>query len=107
MHFSTEQARTQTITACERIIQTFGRQEGALDAEFFSGSRKDALGFAGLPFAAPLCAHLMNRPAAASYLAGFPGSQLLWLEGKNKVCHMTEAGEQSVPEDVAAEVLAV
>lgn len=107
MHFSTERARTQTITACGRIFQTFGRQEGALDAAFFSGSRKDALGFAGLPFEAPLCARLMNRPAAAEYLAGFPGSQLFWLEADSKVRHMTEAGEQSVPEEVAAEVLAV
>ena len=107
MYFSTEQARTQTITACDRIFQAFGQQEGMLDAEFFSGSRKDALGFAGLPVEAPLCARLMNRPATASYLAGFPGSQLFWLEGENKVRHRTEAGEQSVPEDVAAEVLAV
>lgn len=107
MHFSTEQARTQTITACDRIFQVFGQQEGKLDAEFFSGSRKDALGFARLPFEAPLCARLMNRPATASYLTGFPGSQLFWLEEEKKVCHMTEAGEQSVPEEVAAEVLAV
>ena len=108
MHFSTEYARTQTITACERITETFGQQEGALDAEFFSGSRKAALGFAGLPFEAPLCARLMNRPNVAAYFARFSGSQLLWLEGENdKICHMTETGEQAVPEDVASEVLTV
>lgn len=108
MHLYTEYARTQTVTARERITQTFGKQEGALDAEFFSGSRKAALGFGGLPYEAPLCARLMNRPAVASYLARFSGSQLLWLEEENgKVCHMTETGEQSVPEEVAAEVLSV
>ena len=80
MHLYTEYARTQTVTARERITQTFGKQEGALDAEFFSGSRKAALGFGGLPYEAPLCARLMNRPAVASYLARFSGSQLLWLE---------------------------
>lgn len=107
MHLSTEYARTQTVTARERIVRTFGRQEGALDAEFLSGSRKAALGFAGLPFEAPLCARIMNRPAAAAYLAGFPGSQLLWLEGEDRVCHMTEAGEQTVPDEAAAEILEV
>lgn len=108
MHFSTEYARTQTVTASERIIQTFGKQEGALDAEFLSGDRRSALGFAGLPYEAPLCARLMNRPAVASYLARFSGSQLLWLEEENsKVCHMTGTGEQAVPEEVAAEVLSV
>ena len=107
MHFPTEYARTQTVTARERITKTFGKQEGALDAEFFSGDRKAALGFAGLPYEAPLCARLMNRPVVAAYLARFSGSQLLWLYEVSKVCHMTEAGEQAVPEDVAAEVLAV
>lgn len=106
MYFSTECARTQTVTARDRITEAFGRQEGALDAEFLSGSREAALGFAGLPFEAPLCARLMNRPAAGAYLAGFPGSQLLWLE-EDRVCHMTESGEQTVPEDAAAEILEV
>lgn len=107
MHFPTEYARTQTVTARERITKTFGKQESALDAEFFSGDRKAALGFAGLPYEAPLCARLMNRPVVAAYLARFSGSQLLWLDEVSKVCHITEAGEQAVPEDVAAEVLAV
>ena len=107
MHFSTEYARTQTVTARERITEAFGQQPGGLDAEFFSGHRKAALGFAGLPYEAPLCARLMNRPATASYLAGFSGNQLFWLESGNDVRHRTEAGEQTVPKDVAAEVLSV
>ncbi len=107
MHFSTEYARTQTVTARERITEAFGQQPGGLDAEFFSGHRKAALGFADLPYEAPLCARLMNRPATASYLAGFSGNQLFWLESGNDVRHRTEAGEQTVPEDVAAEVLSV
>ena len=90
MHFSTEYARTQAVTARERITEAFGRQEGALDAEFFSGDRKAALGFAGLPYEAPLCARLMNRPAVAAYLARFSGSQLFWLEEGSRVCHRTE-----------------
>lgn len=107
MHFSTEYARSQSISASERILQAFGQQEGAMDAEFFSGSRESALGFAGLPYEAPLCARLMNRPAVADYLARFSGCQLLWLDRDSKVCHMTGAGEHPVPEDVAAEVLTV
>lgn len=108
MHFSTEYARTQTTTAYERITKAFGKQEGVLDAEFFSGGRKAALGFGRLPFAAPLCARLMSRPAVAAYLSRFSGSQLFWLEEETgRVCHMTEAGEQAVPEDAAAEILAV
>lgn len=49
-----------------------------------------------------------HEPPGDSVLSGrFSGSQLFWLEGENKVRHRTEAGEQSVPEEVAAEVLAV
>ena len=102
MHFTTEQARTQTLTACELIRQTFPAQtaEGALDGEFFSASRERALGFAGLPFEAPVCAYLMNDHTVAAYLEQFPGSQLFRLE-QNCICHYTKNGLTGLPESVA------
>lgn len=105
MHFTTEQARTQTLTACELIRQTFLAQtaEGALDGEFFSASRERALGFAGLPFEAPVCAYLMNDHTVAAYLEQFPGSQLFRLE-QNCICHYTKNGLTSLPESVAKSV---
>lgn len=105
MHFTAEQARRQTLTACELIRQTFPAQtaEGALDGEFFSASREQALGFAGLPFEAPVCAYLMNDHTVAAYLEQFSGSQLFRLE-QNCVCHYTKNGLTSPPESVAKSV---
>ena len=108
MVFQKEQARTQTLTAKELVARLFGGRGkgGALDGEFLSADRCVALGFLGLPFEAPICAYLMNRPATAAYIAGFPGSQAFCVEGE-RVLHLTEAGEEPAPADVAAEVLDV
>lgn len=106
MYFQTEQARGQRLTARQLIARTFGPRQGALDAEFFSARRDSALGFAGLPYEAPVCAYVMNRPAAADYLSGFSGSQLLWLEGET-VRHQTEDGTRTAPDRAAEEIRAV
>lgn len=108
MNFQREQARTQTLTARQVIEKTFAEHIGgaALDAEFLSADRSAALGFLGLPYEAPVCAYLLNRPAAAAYIAGFSGSQAFRLEGE-RVLHLTAGGESQVPEDAAAEVLDV
>ena len=102
MHFTTERARTQALTACDLIRQAFPAQtaEGALDGEFFSASREQALGFAGLPFQAPVCAYLMNDHTVAAYLEQFPGSQLFRMEDRC-VCHYTKNGLTGLPESVA------
>ena len=102
MHFTTEQARTQTQTACDLLRQTFPAQTagGALDGEFFSAGRERALGFAGLPFEAPVCAYLMNHHAVAAYLEQFPGSQLFRME-QDHICHYAENGLTNLPEGVA------
>ena len=108
MVFQKEQARTQTLTAKELVAKLFAEEgkDGALDGEFLSADRSAALGFLGLPFEAPICAYLMNRPATAAYIAGFPGSQAFCVEGE-RVLHLTEAGKEPAPADVAAEVLDV
>ena len=76
MYYTYERARTQTLTAADRIGQRFPAQSalGALDAEFCAADRAAALGFAGLPFAAPICAHLMNCPEVAEFLARQTGA---------------------------------
>ncbi len=108
MHYSNEQARTQRLTAAQLIRDVFGSQAlpGALDAEFLSASRSHALGFAGLPFEAPICAYLMNQPQVAADLQGRGGSQLFWVEGRT-VRHRTEQGEVPVPQAVAGSVLEI
>ncbi len=108
MYFQTEQARTQTLTAKEVIGKSFAGQTGdaSLDAEFLSADRTAALGFLGLPYEAPVCAYLMNRPATAAYIARFDRDQAFRVEGE-RVLHLTGADETEVPADVAAEVLDV
>lgn len=108
LHYAVEQARTQSLTAKGLIRQTFAGQlgNGAVDAAFFSARRDRALGFAGLPFTAPVCACLLNRPTVSAYLDQFPGSQLFQADGEG-LRHLTMGGEQTPPADVAAEILAV
>ncbi len=106
MFFSAEQARTQTVTAEELIRGTFPECSGALDAEFFDAGRTAALGVCGLPYSAPVCAHLMNTEAVSEYIKGFEGSQLIALKD-GKTGHLTAAGEKAMPEKVEAAVLDV
>ena len=52
MNFKMEQARTQSVTARERIVKRFPQVSGSgcLDAEFLDGGRKAGFGVFGLPF---------------------------------------------------------
>ncbi len=81
MYFTNEQARTQQVTASSKIMSLFPQEceEGALDAEFFTADRSDALGVTGLPFQAPVCEHLLAQCEIANYLEQYEGSQLLIL----------------------------
>lgn len=107
MHFLTEQARTQSLTAPELISRQFGELlHGALDAEFFSARRDRALGFAGLPYETPVCACLLNEPVTADYLDRASGSQLFMLEGE-RLRHWTKEGETLLPPEVEAAAMAV
>ncbi len=108
MHFSVEQARTQHLTERELISKKFASEIGknVVDAVFFSAKRDRVLGFAGLPYEAPVCAHLLNCPAVAAWLEGFSGSLLFLLEGK-RLRFLTEAGERELPGDVAEDILEV
>lgn len=106
MYFTNEQARTQSISASERITKVFGETaaQGILDAEFFSAARDRALGFSGLPFPAPISTYLLSDHIVSSYLETVQGSVLISLADR-KLCLYAEAGEQALPEEVAAEIL--
>lgn len=104
--FSVEQARTQQATARELIFEKFASKigENVVDAVFLSARRDRALGFSGLPYEAPVCAHLLNRPNVASWIERFPGSQLLLLEGKT-LRFLTQHGEEQLPGEVLEEIM--
>lgn len=108
MHFLNEQARTQTLTAQEKIKSIFAEQvsQKVVDAEFISADRSRAVGFMGLIYETPICAHLLGEYKISEYLEGFDSSQLLWMEG-DTVCHLTEKGQETVPADVAEVIRAV
>lgn len=101
-----EQARTQQATAGELIFEKFASKIGknVVDAVFLSAHRDRALGFAGLPYEAPVCAHLLNRPNVASWIERFLGSQLLLLEGKT-LRFLTQSGEEHLPGEVSEEIM--
>lgn len=108
MNFSVEQARTQHLTPKDLLFQHFQSRVGktVADAVFFSAHRDRVLGFAGLPYEAPICAHLLSRPSLVSWLERFPGSLLFLLEGQT-LRFLTERGEEELPRDVSEEVMAV
>lgn len=117
MHFMTEQARTQSLTARQLIQRQFGSLlSGPVDAEFFSARRTAALGFAGLPYEVPVCAYLFNEPMVAEYLSRCPGSQLFqledevlndWTEDHQILHHWTEEGETLLPAHVRSAVMEI
>lgn len=108
MYFSAEQARTQCNTAKELLLKQFKPRIGKkiLDSVFFSAYRNRALGFAGLPYEAPVCGRLLNRPAVASWIERFPSSQLFLLED-GTLHFLTEHGEEDLPGEIAEEVMDV
>lgn len=83
MYFKDEQARTQSIAAEQMIRRQFGTLVGteALDAQFLDAGRKAALGFAGMPFEAPVCSYLLSSPEFSAWLGRRKTSLLLcWSE---------------------------
>ncbi len=108
MHFSVEQARTQCLTAKELILRQFGLdgKRTVVDSVFLSAKRNRALGFAGLPYEAPVCAHLLNCLEVANYIERFRGSQLFQLDGK-RLRHLAEGGEQDLPDSVVEKIMDV
>lgn len=97
MYYTNEQARTQTISAPLLIYSTFGNQIGnrILDAEFVSASRDRALGFAGLPYKAPICGYLLASAQVAAIMESTQGSALLSLT-QRELRLFTETGEQTL-----------
>ena len=108
MYYTIEQARTQRLTAQELIARLFPADtaKGAYDAEFLSADRTSALGFAGLPFEAPVCAHLLAAPAVNDWLAG-KGSLLIVQEQNGTLRAMNEQGRVPLDAATAAEIAAV
>ena len=107
MNYTIEQARTQQVTAQEMIARLFPEEtaKGAFDAEFMDARRQHVLGFAGLPFEAPVCAHLLADPTVNGWL---PGGTLLIVRGPDgAVRAVNESGDSPMDEAVQAAVKAV
>lgn len=105
MYYTNEQARTQSVSAPELIRKAFGCPAGdaILDAEFFSADRERALGFAGLPYPAPICAYLLSDDTVCSALEPLSGSVLICMEnGSLRV--LSEAGQETVSGEVSRRI---
>ena len=104
MHYQREDARRQLVTARDMIQRLFDEQTRnvSFDAEFFSADRSRALGFAGLPFEAPICAHLLADPVVKAWLDERTGSQLILREADG-----TLRGSDAIPADVQDRIRAI
>ncbi len=93
MFYAREQARTSPLTAEKAAARSFGSQlRRCTDAEFCTGRRTRVLAVTGLPFAAPVCAHLMNDPACAKAIARTAGDVLLVYSADGTVAAAAPAG---------------
>ena len=108
MNYTIEQARTQKLTARQLIANLFPAETAntCYDAEFLSADRASALGFAGLPFEAPICAHLLALPAVDAWVAD-KGSLLILREPDGALRAIREQGDAPLTPDVAADIAAV
>ena len=106
MKYSIEQSRRQQITAQEMARQVFSKETAGIpvDAEFLAADRSKVLGFVGLPFEAPICAHLLAKPAVNAW-AMQQGQSALIVREADGTLHALPEGE--IPEDVRTEINAV
>lgn len=107
MYYSQEQARTETITASQVIYSAFKHQiKGQLDAEFVTADRRRAVGFAGLPYTAPICTHLLNGDTSAEWLNATDGNILLVKTSKSLKAY-AEQGELNLSKAAKQEIEAI
>lgn len=102
MFYQDEQARTQSMNASITIRKAFKNQGelGILDAVYRTGSRNEALGFAGLPYDAPICTYLTSQKDVAAFLQKHTGNILLQYQNK-RIIFRGQQGE--LPNDNAAQ----
>ena len=107
MHYDIQTARRQRVSATEMIRRFFEEQTVNLpvDAEFLSADRQKALGFVGLPFEAPICAHLLANPIVKAWLDQQYGSLLIIRKADGTLRAMHVKGD--MPADVQAEIQAI
>ncbi len=105
MNFTTERAREQVKPAVELARDLFGARAAtsALDAIYLDARRTRVLAFAGLPYAAPICQHLMANQGLAAFVASLDDSAILSLDGEALSCETT-CGSVEVPAEVAGAV---
>ena len=108
MHYTNEQARTQTISAPLLIYSSFGKLvgNGVLDAEFFSADRERALGFVGLKYPAPICAYLLSDFFISFSMEAFSGNVLISLSGRELRVY-SESGEENISREVSEKILEI
>ncbi len=102
MRFCTERAREQAKPAADFVRELFGEKaaDPALDAAYLDAARTRAIGFVGLPYAAPICQHLMADRDFAAFAGGLGASALFSLNGEVVTCE-TADGLVEVPGSVA------
>ncbi len=101
MQFVSERARQQVCPAADFIRQLFGEKACAptLDAAYLDARRTRAVGFVGLPYAAPICQHLLGERDVAAFIMARSGSLLFFLNGEVVTCETNE-GLVEVPDAV-------
>ena len=81
-NFRVEQARTQSLTALDRIRAVFPDVPDCADAVFLSADRREALGFVGLPFPPRFARVSRQMPSSARGFA--PKAEAFFFASKRK-----------------------
>ncbi len=102
MRFEKEQARTQTVTAEERLKTVFqSRVSKGTDAMFFDGTRSRVIGFTGMPYTMPVCRYLVNEEPVLHLTEQISGNLLFHMEESGPVLE-TDSGIEVLSPEVSA-----
>ena len=107
MTFTREQARTQSVTAEQRLKEVFrDRVSGGTDAMFYDAARKRVIGFTGMPYTMPVCRYLASVQPVCAFMEEGTGDLLFRIEDCAVTAEKAE-GKVSAPKEVLEKALEV
>ena len=107
MTFTREQARTQSVTAEQRLKEVFrDRVSGGTDAMFYDAARKRVIGFTGMPYTMPVCRYLASVQPVCAFMEEGTGDLLFRIEDGAVTAEKAE-GKVSAPKEVLEKALEV
>lgn len=100
-------SRDNQLTPSRLLENAFApKLRGFTDSEYLTCDQKYVLGATGLPCYMPVCLYALNDPEISDYIASLPTENHLFsFEGE--LSHITESGENTIPENIKKAFLAI